>query len=55
MERAGLPAQTIIGPEVVREIHFRAQGIPRLINAFCDNLLFNGLRHGEQDGHHLHA
>jgi general secretion pathway protein A len=39
MERAGLPGQTIIGPEVVREIHFRAQGIPRLINALCDNVL----------------
>jgi general secretion pathway protein A len=39
MERAGLPAQTIIAPEIVTEIHFRAQGIPRLINAICDNLL----------------
>jgi general secretion pathway protein A len=39
MERAGLPGQTIIGPEVLLEIHFRAQGIPRLINALCDNLL----------------
>src|SRR6516165_9929347 len=39
MERAGLPAQTIIAPEVVTEIHFRAQGIPRIINALCDNLL----------------
>jgi general secretion pathway protein A len=39
MERAGLAGQAIIGPEVLREIHFRAQGIPRLINALCDNLL----------------
>src|SRR3974390_1198113 len=39
MERAGLPGQTIIGPEVLREIHYRAEGIPRLINALCDNLL----------------
>lgn len=39
MERAGLPAQTIFGAEVIREIHFRAQGIPRLINLLCDNLL----------------
>jgi general secretion pathway protein A len=39
MERAGLPAQTIIAPEIVTEIHFRAQGMPRLINAICDNLL----------------
>jgi len=39
MERAGLPSQTIFGPEIITEIHFRAQGIPRLINALCDNLL----------------
>jgi hypothetical protein len=33
----GLLEQTIIGPEVVKEIHFQAQGIPRLIDALCDN------------------
>jgi general secretion pathway protein A len=37
--RAGIPNQTIIAPDVVQEIHFRAQGIPRLINGICDNLL----------------
>jgi hypothetical protein len=26
-------------PDVIAEIHLRAQGIPRLINAICDNLL----------------
>jgi general secretion pathway protein A len=39
MARAGLPGQTAIPPELIEEIHFRAQGIPRLINAICDNLL----------------
>jgi general secretion pathway protein A len=39
MARAGIKDQTIIGPALLEEIHFRAQGIPRLINAICDNLL----------------
>ncbi|HEY7388348.1 MAG TPA: AAA family ATPase, partial [Bryobacteraceae bacterium] len=39
MAKAGLPDQTIIPSELLREIHFRSQGIPRLINAICDNLL----------------
>jgi general secretion pathway protein A len=39
MSRAGVKDQRIIGPALLEEIHFRAQGIPRLINAICDNLL----------------
>jgi len=39
MSRAGVRDQKIIGPALLEEIHFRAQGIPRLINAICDNLL----------------
>ena len=39
MARAGLAEQTIFSPELISEIHFRSQGIPRLINAICDNLL----------------
>ncbi len=39
MARAGLKNQTIISPELMDEIQFRSQGIPRLINAICDNLL----------------
>ena len=39
MARAGLQNQNILSPDLVHEIHFRAQGIPRLINAVCDNLL----------------
>ena len=37
--RAGVKNQTLIPPDLVAEIHVRAQGIPRLINAICDNLL----------------
>ncbi len=39
MARAGVTHQTILSPALVEEIHFRSQGIPRLINAICDNLL----------------
>jgi len=39
LARAGRKNQTIISPELLAEIHFRTQGIPRLINAICDNLL----------------
>jgi general secretion pathway protein A len=39
ISRAGLDHQTILPPELLEEIHFRSQGIPRLINGICDNLL----------------
>jgi general secretion pathway protein A len=39
LERAGLPEQKIFSEEVMAEVHLRAQGIPRVINAICDNLL----------------
>ena len=39
LSRAGMKNQTIFPPNVLNEIHYRAQGIPRLINAVCDNLL----------------
>lgn len=39
LKRAGMKEQTVFSPEILREIHFRTQGIPRLINAMCDNLL----------------
>ena len=54
LTRAGLKEQTVFPPEILREIHFRTQGIPRLINAMCDNLLLDCLRPGDQgrgDGH----
>jgi general secretion pathway protein A len=37
--RAGMPEQTVFPPEVLAEIYVRSQGIPRVINAICDNLL----------------
>ena len=36
---AGMPDQQVFSAEMLAEIHYRAQGIPRLINAICDNLL----------------
>jgi general secretion pathway protein A len=39
LERAGMSNQTIFSEELMAEIHLRAQGIPRVINAICDNLL----------------
>lgn len=39
MARAGVKDQAIISNGLIEEIHRRSQGIPRLINAICDNLL----------------
>src|ERR1700730_14734618 len=39
LEIAGVPDQDIFAEEMMAEIHLRSQGIPRLINAICDNML----------------
>jgi general secretion pathway protein A len=39
LEIAGMPKQEIFSEEMMAEIHLRSQGIPRVINAICDNLL----------------
>jgi general secretion pathway protein A len=39
MARAGVREQRVFPVELMREIHLRTQGIPRLINSVCDNLL----------------
>jgi len=39
LQIAGMPNQTIFSEEMMAEIHLRSQGIPRVINAICDNLL----------------
>jgi general secretion pathway protein A len=39
LEIAGMANQAIFTEEMMAEIHLRSQGIPRLINAICDNLL----------------
>ena len=39
LEHAGMTEQKIFSEELMAEIHLRSQGIPRIINAVCDNLL----------------
>jgi type II secretory pathway predicted ATPase ExeA len=39
MAYAGVRNQTIVNQRLLEEIHYRSQGIPRLINAIFDNLL----------------
>ncbi len=39
LAKAGMAEQTVFPPELLSEIHYRTQGIPRVINAVCDNLL----------------
>jgi general secretion pathway protein A len=39
LARAGMSEQSVFPPELLVEIHVRSQGIPRVINAICDNLL----------------
>ena len=39
LARAGMRDQSIFSLELLTELHRRTQGIPRLINSVCDNLL----------------
>jgi general secretion pathway protein A len=39
LAKAGMAEQTVFPPDLLSEIHYRTQGIPRVINAVCDNLL----------------
>jgi general secretion pathway protein A len=39
LARAGMREQTVFPSDVLAEIHRRTQGIPRLINSVCDNLM----------------
>ena len=39
LAKAGMVEQSVFPPAVLSEIHRRTQGIPRVINALCDNLL----------------
>jgi general secretion pathway protein A len=41
LRKAGMDEQTVFPPDLITEIHVRSQGIPRLINAICDNLLLH--------------
>jgi general secretion pathway protein A len=39
LAKAGLEAQAVFSPQILTGIHSRTQGIPRVINIMCDNLL----------------
>lgn len=39
LAHAGMLQQTVFPPALLTEIHLRTQGIPRLINCVCENLL----------------
>lgn len=39
LARVGMKDQKVFPPDLVAEIHYRTQGLPRLINSVCDNLL----------------
>jgi general secretion pathway protein A len=39
LAHAGMKEQTVFAPEIVADIQHRTQGIPRLINLVCENLL----------------
>ncbi len=39
LAKAGMRDQTVFPPEVLQEVHVRSQGLARVINAICDNLL----------------
>lgn len=39
LDKAGMPDQSVFSAPLIREIHTRSQGIPRIINALCDNML----------------
>lgn len=39
LHRVGMPNQTVFPEELMVEIHMRTQGIPRVMNGVCDNLL----------------
>lgn len=41
LHKAGMAQNTVFTEELMAEIHLRTQGIPRVINALCDNLLLN--------------
>jgi general secretion pathway protein A len=39
LAKVGLTEQAVFTDELIREIHIRSRGIPRVINGICDNLL----------------
>lgn len=41
LTRAGMETNTVFPTSLITEVYVRSQGIPRLINAICDNLLLS--------------
>lgn len=41
LAKAGLPNQAVFDQPLMHEIHIRTQGLPRLINAVCDNMMLH--------------
>ena len=41
LNKAGMPDQTVFPDALLDEIYVRSQGIPRIVNALCDNLLLS--------------
>lgn len=39
LRKAGMPDQKVFNDELLKEVHQRSQGVPRIVNALCDNLL----------------
>ncbi len=48
LRRAGLEDQTVLPAGLLSEIHRRTQGIPRLVNVVCDNLLLTAFAMAEK-------
>jgi type II secretory pathway predicted ATPase ExeA len=48
LEKAGMPNQTVFSEELIADIHLRSRGIPRVINAICDNLLLTAFAQEEK-------
>jgi general secretion pathway protein A len=48
LSKAGMEEQSVFPPPLMSEIHRRTQGIPRVINAVCDNLLLTAFADAEK-------
>jgi general secretion pathway protein A len=49
LTKVGMPNQSVFPPDVLAGIHARSQGIPRLINGICDNLLLTAFATEQQE------
>jgi general secretion pathway protein A len=49
LAKAGMPDQRVFSHDLLKELHTRSQGIPRVINAICDNLLLTAFAMEQKD------